>query len=30
MEFAFASDRTNNPYFDRIIQTGVNVSIREM
>ena len=30
MEFVFASDKTNNPYLDRILQTGVEVSIEEI
>lgn len=30
MEFGLASDRTNNAYFDRIIQMGVDNSIQEM
>jgi hypothetical protein len=30
MEFAFASDKTNNAYLDRIIQTGVEISIEEL
>jgi hypothetical protein len=30
MEFGFASDRTNNAYFDRIIQMGVDTSISEI
>lgn len=30
MEFGFASDRTNNAYFDRVVQSGVDTSISEM
>ena len=30
MEFGFASDRTNNAYFDRIAQMGVENSISEI
>lgn len=30
MEFVFASDRTNNAYFDRIMQTGVETSVLEI
>jgi hypothetical protein len=30
MEFGFASDRTNNAYFDRVIQMGVDNSISEI
>jgi hypothetical protein len=30
MEFGFASDRTNNAYFDRVVQMGVETSISEI
>lgn len=30
MEFGFASDRTNNAYFDRVVQSGVDTSIGEI
>lgn len=30
MEFTFASDRTNNAYFDRIVQTAAEVELREI
>lgn len=30
MEYNFASEGTANSYFDRIIQTAVDVELREM
>lgn len=30
MEYNFASEGTSNSYFDRIIQTAVDVELREM
>jgi hypothetical protein len=30
MEFTFASDKTNNSYFDRILQTQVENDLHEL
>ena len=30
MEFGLASDRTNNAYFDRAVQTGIETSINQI